>query len=130
MLTNTGAVALAVTISPYKKLREEIRGRIGRFVEVYCHAPLETLKNRDKKNLYKAAEKGEIADVAGISAPYEKPDKPEVDFDSEKERFSDGLAKIMNTLHILGYVADIGNKVLTDEEEELIRKRLQDLGYI
>ena len=104
--------------------------KIGRFIEVYCHAPMETLKKRDAKKLYDAAEKGEIADVAGISAPYEKPDKPEVDFNSEKESFSEGLAKIMNTLHILGYVADIGNKVLTDEEEDLIRKRLQDLGYI
>lgn len=130
MLTETGAVAIAVTISPYKKQRDELREEIGRFIEVYCHAPMKTLKKRDTSGLYVAAEKGEIADVAGISAPYEKPDKPEVDFDSAKESFEDGLAKLLGSLHVLGYIEDIGDKVLTDEEEELIRKRLQDLGYI
>jgi hypothetical protein len=53
-----------------------------------------------------------------------------VDFDSEKESFEEGLAKVLTTLQMLGYIEDIGNKVLTENEEELILKRLQDLGYI
>ncbi|MBU4328969.1 MAG: adenylyl-sulfate kinase [Acidobacteria bacterium] len=130
MLTETGAVAIAVTISPYKKQRDKLREEIGRFVEVYCRAPMNVLQKRDTKGLYKAAECGDYADVAGISAPYEKPDKPEVDFDSSKESFEDVLAKLLSTLQMLGYIEDIGHKVLTDEEEELIRKHLQDLGYI
>jgi adenylylsulfate kinase len=130
MLTQTGAAAVAVTISPFKAQRERLRKEIGRFVEVHCHAPMAVLKKRDTKGLYAAAECGECVDVAGISAPYEAPDKPEVDFDSEKESFEEGLAKVLTTLQMLGYIDDIGNKVLTENEEELIRKRLQDLGYI
>lgn len=130
MLTETGAAVIAVTISPYKSQREKAREEIGRFIEVYCHAPMKLLKKRDTKGLYAAAEKGECADVAGISAPYEKPDKPEVDFDSGKNSFENGLAKLMNTLQVLGYVEGSGGHILTRDEEELIRKRLQDLGYI
>ena len=130
MLTETGAVAIAVTISPYKAQRNELRDTIGRFAEVFCHAPMIILKKRDTKGLYKAAEKGETADVAGISAPYETPDKPEVDFDSSKESYEDGLATVLHTLQMLGYIEKIGGRILKEEEEDLIRKRLQDLGYI
>ena len=130
MLTETGAAVVSVTISPYKAQREKARQEIGRFIEVYCHAPMKLLKKRDTKGLYAAAERGECADVAGISAPYEKPDRPEVDFNSGTESFESGLAKLMRTLQVLGFVEDSGGKILNPEEEELIRKRLQDLGYI
>jgi bifunctional enzyme CysN/CysC len=40
--------------------------------------PLEVCKERDTKGLYEKAEKGEIANFTGVSAPYEAPENPEV----------------------------------------------------
>lgn len=130
MLTENNVVAIAITISPYRKLREECRQKIGNFMEVYCKCPLEILKKRDQKGLYQKAEKGDIPDVAGISTPYEEPLKPEVVFESHKESPEQGLAKILSTLQMLGYIQRMKQKILTDEEEEMIRKRLKDMGYL
>lgn len=130
MLTETDAVAIAVTISPFDELREECRTKIGRFIEVYCKAPLKFLKNRDSKGLYESAEKGNISDVAGITAPFEEPKRPEVIFRSDKDSFEKGLAAILKTLNMLGFIQKPQKKILSDEEEELIRRHLKDMGYI
>jgi adenylyl-sulfate kinase len=130
MLTENGIAALAVTVSPYRELRQECRERIGRFVEVYCKCPLDILKQRDTKGLYRAAEEGRIHDLAGISAPFEEPEKPEVLFESDRETFEQGLAKTLSTLQLLGYIQPPPHKILTDEEEAMILQRLKDLGYL
>jgi adenylylsulfate kinase len=130
MLTDNDVVAIAVTISPYKDLRDECRDRIKRYIEVFCDAPISVLKKRDTKGLYEKAEKGLIQDVAGISAPFEPPDKPEVFYQSDLESPQQGLFKLIATLEVLGYIEKQKRRVLTKEEEEMIRKRLKDLGYI
>src|SRR3712207_2872242 len=40
LLSRNGVVAIAAAISPYRALRDEVRGRIGRFVEVYVECPI------------------------------------------------------------------------------------------
>ena len=128
LLTESGVTAIAVTISPFKELRAECRRQIGRFIEVFCSCPLEILKERDSKGLYQKAERGEITDVAGISAPYEKPDDPDVLFESHRETPEQGLEKILKTLHRYNFIEEISPKVLSDEEERLIRQRLRESG--
>lgn len=130
MLTENKIAALAVTISPYRDLRRECREKIGRFMEVYCKCPLEALKRRDSKGLYRKAEKNLIHDVAGISAPFEEPEKAEVVFECDRESFDQGMARILSTLRLLGYIHAPPRKILTDEEEEMILQRLKDLDYL
>jgi len=130
MLTENGIAALAVTISPYRDLRRECRSRIGRFIEVYCKCPLAELKKRDIKGLYRKAEEKKIPDVAGISAPFEEPEKAEVVFEPDKESYDQGLARILSTLQLLGFIESPPKKILTDEEEAMILRRLKDLGYL
>ena len=45
LLSRNGVIALVAAISPYREVREELRGRIGNFVEVYVHCPVEVLAN-------------------------------------------------------------------------------------
>ena len=85
ILSRNGVIAIAAAISPYKDIRNEIRSKIGDFVEVYAHCPLEVLVERDVKGLYKKALAGEIKEFTGVSDPYEAPENPEVMFDSSKE---------------------------------------------
>src|ERR1700730_4429110 len=53
LLSRNGVVAIAAAISPYRGVREEVRARIGSFVEVYVQCPVEVLAARDVKGLYK-----------------------------------------------------------------------------
>src|ERR1700757_3228389 len=41
LLSRNGVIAIAAAISPYRAVREEVRGRIPNFVEVYVRCPLE-----------------------------------------------------------------------------------------
>jgi adenylyl-sulfate kinase len=105
VLSRNGAVAIAAAISPYRAVREELRERIGRFVEVYVACPIVTLAERDVKGLYKKALAGEIANFTGISDPYEPPLDPEVIcYTDGRETPEQSAAKVLARLEALGYL--------------------------
>ena len=94
LLSRNGAIAVVAAISPYRAVREEVRGTIENFVEVYVHCPLEVLAERDVKGLYKRALAGEIPNFTGVSDPYEPPSAPEVTIDSSCETVEESVAKV------------------------------------
>jgi adenylyl-sulfate kinase len=130
LLSRNGAVAITAAISPYRGVRDEMRKAIGRFVEVYVECPIDVLKERDVKGLYKKALAGEIKHFTGVDDPYEAPLKPEVVIKSDQESVEESVAKIVGTLEVLGYVPRSGGAEFSATEEETIKRRLKDLGYI
>ena len=104
VLTRNGVCVLASAISPYREIRDEVKANIGNFVEVYVECSIEELTRRDVKGLYEKAIKGEIKNFTGVSDPYEAPQNPEVDVDSENEELAESVAKVMAKLEELGYV--------------------------
>ena len=94
LLSRNGVIALVAAISPYRDVREEVRGRIGNFVEVYVHCPIEVLAERDVKGLYKKALAGEIGSFTGVSDPYEAPANPEVAVDSSQETIEASVERV------------------------------------
>ena len=79
LLSRSGAVAIAAAISPYREVRDEIRGEHDApFVEIFVECPLDALVKRDPKGLYAKALRGEIANFSGVSDPYEPPSAPEI----------------------------------------------------
>jgi adenylyl-sulfate kinase len=83
LLSRHGVFVCAAAISPYEEVREEVRKRIGRFVLVYCTAPLDVLEGRDVKGLYRRARAGEIRHFTGIDDPYEPPPAADVTIRSD-----------------------------------------------
>jgi len=68
-------------ISPYEKVRQKVRQILQpNFHLIYLKIDIDTLKKRDPKGLYAAADRGEIKDLIGYSDenPYEEPVKPEL----------------------------------------------------
>ena len=84
LLRDAGAVVLASFVSPYRRDRDRVRSLHpdGSFVEVFVDAPLSVCEQRDPKGLYARARSGAIADVTGVSAPYEAPTDPEMRIDT------------------------------------------------
>ncbi|MBN1137123.1 MAG: adenylyl-sulfate kinase [Anaerolineae bacterium] len=133
LLTRNGVAVLCSFISPYRAVRANSRQEIGNFVEVYCHATLDTLIARDVKGLYKKALAGEIPNFTGVSDPYEAPESPEVVIDSSQETIEGSLAKIVRKLEEMGYAPPAATEELqpyTAEEEAAIEARLAALGYL
>ncbi len=106
LLTRHGVIVLVSAISPYREIREEVRGKIGDFVEVFVNAPLAVCEGRDVKGLYKRARAGEIKSFTGIDDPYEPPLNPEIECRTDLEELSESVNKVLSKLQELGYIAE------------------------
>jgi adenylylsulfate kinase len=105
LLTRHGVIVLVSAISPYRDIREEVRQKIGNFVEIFVNAPLAVCEGRDVKGLYQKARKGEIKGFTGIDDPYEEPLNPEVECRTDLESLEESVAKVWAKLIELGYIA-------------------------
>jgi adenylyl-sulfate kinase len=138
VLTRNDVVAIAAAISPYRVVRDEVREKVGRFVEVYVECSIETLADRDVKGLYRQALAGQIKNFTGIDDPYEPPLHPEVTCYSDgRETPEQSAAKIVAKLEHLGYIerrepifASNGHESYSEDEEAEVSGRLRELGYI
>ncbi|BAW97020.1 adenylylsulfate kinase [[Synechococcus] sp. NIES-970] len=104
LLTRNGVIVFVSAISPYRAIREEVRHRIGDFVEIFVNAPLEECERRDVKGLYQRARAGEIKGFTGIDDPYEAPLNPEVECRTDLEELDESIEKVMAKLTELGYI--------------------------
>ena len=107
LLTRNGVIVMVSAISPYRAVRDQVRQRIGDFVEVYASAPVEVCEQRDVKGLYKKARSGEIKNFTGVSDPYEEPLNPEVTCETDKETLEESVDKVMAKLEELGYLSPV-----------------------
>src|SRR5207244_10860817 len=103
-IARSGGVAITAAISPYREVRDELRGQTPGFVEVFVRAPLDTLVERDTKGLYRKAIAGEIANFTGVSDPYEEPLRPEVTCDTSVESVEQSVTKVLDKMERLGYM--------------------------
>jgi len=105
VLTRNDVYVCAAAISPYASLRQEVRQRIGRFVLVYCNAPLDMLEQRDVKGLYARARRGELKHLTGVDDPYEIPRDHEVEVRSDgSESPQQSADKVIACLREKGYL--------------------------
>ena len=130
LLNRNGVVAIVTAVSPYRDVRDRIREDVGDFVEVYCRCPMEELMKRGAAELFERAQRGQIAHVAGVNAPYEEPLKPEVLLNTDRLSVEQTVTKVIATLELLGRTERVEAACYTPEEEEMIRQRLQVLGYL
>ncbi|UXE60844.1 MAG: adenylyl-sulfate kinase [Woronichinia naegeliana WA131] len=104
LLTRHGVIVLVSAISPYREIREEVKQKIGNFVEVFVNAPLNVCEERDVKGLYQQARKGEIKGFTGIDDPYEAPLNPEVECRTDLEELEESVAKVWDKLVEMSYI--------------------------
>jgi len=101
LMLDAGIVVLAAFVSPYKKDRENIRSIVKdvNFVEIFINTSVEECERRDVKGLYKKARAGEIKNMTGISAPYEAPEKPDIEIKTEEETIEHAVQRIVDYIN-------------------------------
>lgn len=104
LLTRNGVVVIASFVSPYKSSRGYARRLVKNFVEVYVKCSLGTCIRRDPKGLYKKALRGEVKNMTGVHDPYEEPENPEVEVDTDLLSPEEAALLILKRLRELGYV--------------------------
>lgn len=100
LFVDAGVVVLAAFVSPYKNDREMIRNTVkdDNFVEIFVDTPLEECEKRDVKGLYAKARTGEIKNFTGISAPYERPEAPDLRLDTTLESIEESVEKVIGII--------------------------------
>ena len=77
-LARQGLVVLVPATAHRRSFRDRFRERAARYVEVFADTPLEQCLERDSKGLYARGRAGEVRDVPGLHAAYERPLAPDV----------------------------------------------------
>jgi adenylylsulfate kinase len=85
LMVDAGLITLAAFVSPLKSDRKLIETIVGsdNFIEIFVNTSLEECERRDVKGLYAKARKGEIPNFTGISSPYEAPENPSLEINTE-----------------------------------------------
>ena len=104
MLSNHGIIVLASFISPYKMQRQKLRKKIDNFHIVHLNAPVEVCERRDVKGLYKKARQGEIDNFTGVSHPYESPQNPDIQLNTDREEIEESVNKVIGFLQDSKYI--------------------------
>ena len=97
LFADAGVTCITAFISPYRADRELVRRIMpeGRFIEVFINAPLAVCEQRDPKGLYAKARAHKIQEFTGISAPYEAPERPEIELHTDQLSVADSVARIL-----------------------------------
>jgi bifunctional enzyme CysN/CysC len=102
LFADAGMIAITAFISPYRSDRERARAAAQHhahpidFHEIYIKADLATCEGRDPKGLYKRARAGQIEQFTGISAPYEPPERAELEVDTARLDIERSVERIVD----------------------------------
>lgn len=100
LMADAGLIAITAFISPYKSDRRQARKAAGKhFHEIAVDADLTTCELRDPKGHYKKARAGHIKDFTGVSAPYEKPDHPDLLIDTNTNNITTCVDSLFKYVH-------------------------------
>lgn len=77
VLANQGLTVVIATISLFKETHAWNRINLPGYFEVYLKAPVDELRRRDPKGIYRRFDAGELTDVAGLDLPIDEPEAPD-----------------------------------------------------
>jgi adenylyl-sulfate kinase len=85
LMVDAGLIVIVGLISPLKAERDHARSLFGKnqFKEIYLSTSLKECEKRDVKGLYQKARAGDLKDFTGIDSPYEAPEAPEIELNTE-----------------------------------------------
>ncbi len=100
LFADAGVICIAAFISPFRADRERVRKMLppGRFIEVFVNAPLAVCEQRDVKGLYAKARTGQVKEFTGVSAPYEAPQRAEIELHTDQATPQQSVAQIIHYL--------------------------------
>jgi adenylylsulfate kinase-like enzyme len=84
MLAEQGFDVVCSTISLFHNVQQWNRENIPRYIEILVRVPLEELRRRDTKGIYRAANDRPSANIVGLDIPAELPKAPDLILDNDR----------------------------------------------
>lgn len=74
VIAGQGLTVVIATISLFREIHVWNRANLPEYFEVYLKVPVEELRRRDPKGIYRRFDAGELTDVAGLDLPIDEPE--------------------------------------------------------
>ena len=74
IIAGQGVTVVIATISLFREIHVWNRANLPGYFEVYLKVPVEELRRRDPKGIYRRFDAGELSDVAGLDLPIDEPE--------------------------------------------------------
>lgn len=86
VIASQGLTVVIATISLFSEVHAWNRANLPGYFEVYLKVPVEELRRRDPKGIYRRFDAGELTHVAGLDLPIDEPEAADwiVEFDPER----------------------------------------------
>jgi len=106
MLNEQGLIAIAAFVSPLDVHRQRASEVIGEdsFVGVFCDAPLAVCEERDEEELYARAHRGQLKNVSGVDAPFDRPPDDYLPVDTAERSVDENVAAVLQKLKSRGLI--------------------------
>lgn len=75
VIASQGLTVVIATISLFKEVHAWNRANLPGYFEAYLKVPVEELRRRDPKGIYRRFDAGELTDVAGLDLPIDEPEE-------------------------------------------------------
>lgn len=77
VIASQGLTVVIATISLFREVHAWNRANLPGYFEAYLKVPVEELRRRDPKAIYRRFDAGELANVAGLDLPIDEPEAAE-----------------------------------------------------
>ncbi len=106
LANEAGLIVVAAFTAPNAAVRQRVRELVGedRFLEIHCEASVEACRRRDPDGLYDAAERGDISNFPGVSAPYDAPESPDLRLDTGAHDVGGCVDRLVELLESRGFI--------------------------
>ena len=92
LIAAQGIVVVIATISMFDEVFDWNRRHLPGYFEVYLKVPIDELRRRDPKGIYRRFYAGELNGVAGLDVPIDVPTSPDLIVDFAERKSIDGVA--------------------------------------
>jgi adenylylsulfate kinase-like enzyme len=92
VLAGQGLTVVISTISLFKEVHAWNRQNLPGYFEVYMKVPVQELRRRDPKGIYRRFDRGELINVAGLDLPVDEPKAADWILDFVPEQTIDAMA--------------------------------------
>lgn len=93
-----GLTVVIATISLFREVHAWNRANLPNYFEVYLKVPVEELRRRDPKGIYRRFDAGELTHVAGLDLPIDEPKAADWIVEFDPERTVSALAAELNQI--------------------------------
>ncbi|TAK61760.1 adenylyl-sulfate kinase [Methylobacter sp.] len=99
ILARQGLIVVIATISLFREIHTWNRKNLPGYFEVYLKVPIEELRRRDPKGIYRRFDAGELTDVAGLDLQVDEPEAADWVVEFQLGRSAEEIAdELMNRL--------------------------------